>query len=384
MDCWPWNVFNSNITDSTFSNCSSHGNLQLYYTDSDLVRVDNQFRFKIVSSHFMHGTCNSSKHYGCGLSVVLLQLLYSIDIQVINVTASNNWAWNGANIFMYGNGCTESAFRIENTASMYGRGNRGTGLLFQWGSQTEPSVCIMRAPLYAGPVLFIENSKFIMNTANQGLIEISISLNPSVKLGTNYLMLTIRNSSIAFNRVTNLNSTTAFLNVTACENVLFQDVNISHNPYSAIAHSEWNRVILGIYNSNGRRLVFICHNCFFSYNNNSTVFLSKNRQCSVYFQGITTFTKNRNSDVGKIVWFYTTTAHFNGTTTFTRNGNGVLGIESFFSTLYFLGNTTFKRFVINENGAAIRASVCNLYFVGNTHFEGISCRVWGLTTKEDG
>ena len=44
------NVFNSNITGSTFSN-SSCGNLQLYYTDSDLVRVDSQFHFKIVSSN---------------------------------------------------------------------------------------------------------------------------------------------------------------------------------------------------------------------------------------------------------------------------------------------------------------------------------------------
>ena len=45
--------------------------------------------------------------------------------------------------------------------SMYGRGNHGTGLLFQWGSQTEPSVCTMRAFFFAGPVLFIEGSKFI-------------------------------------------------------------------------------------------------------------------------------------------------------------------------------------------------------------------------------
>ena len=36
-----------------------------------------------------------------------------------------------------------------------------------------------------------------------------------------------------------------------------------------------------------------------------------------------------------------------------------------------------KRFVINENGAAIRASVCNLYFVGNTHFEGNEAKVAG-------
>ena len=247
------NVFNSNITGSTFS--SSHGNLQLYYTDSDLVRVDSQFHFKIVSSQFMHGTCNSSKHYGCGLSVVLLQLLYSIDIQIINVTASNNWAWNGANIFMYGNGCTESVFRIENTVSMYGRGNRGTGLLFQWGSQTEPSVCTMRTLLYAGPVLFIGGSQIISNTANQEPIEISMSLNPSVKVGTGYLTLFLKNSSISFNRVTNFNSTTAIFNFTGCETALFENVNISYNSYNDTAMiigqelEKWNQVILGLYKS---------------------------------------------------------------------------------------------------------------------------------------
>ena len=374
------NVFNSNITGSTFSN-SSCGNLQLYYTDSNLVRVDNQFHFKIGSSQFMHGTCNSSKHYGCGLSIVLLQLFYSIDIQIINVTASNNWAWNGANIFMYGNGCTESVFRIENTVSMYGRGNRGTGLLFLWGSQTEPSVCTVRAPLYAGPVLFIEGSTFIRNTANRGLIEISISLNPSVKVGTNYLTLILKNSSIAFNRVTNFNSTTALLNFTGCETALFQDVNISHNSYNATAMiitqelEKWNQVILGLYNY-GKRLLFTCHNCKFSYNTNSTVFQLVYGNRSIYFQGITVFTKNSNLGAGEIVYIYAATVHFNGTTTFI--GNGGPGIEaSWYSTLYFIGNTTFKRFVINENGAAIRASLCNLYFVGNTHFEGNEAKTAG-------
>ena len=375
------NVFNSNITGSTFSN-SSCGNLQLYYTDSDLVRVDNQFHFKIVSSQFIHGTCNSSRHYGCGLSAVLLQLLYSIDIQIINVTASNNWAWNGANIFMYGNGCTESVFRIENTVSMYGRGNRGTGLLFQWGSQTEPSVCTMRALLYAGPVLFVDSSKFIRNTANQGPIEVSVSLHPKVKVGTSYLTLILKNSSIAFNRVTNFNSTTALLNFTGCETALFQDVSISYNSYNATAMiidqelEKWNQVILGIYNSSGRHLFFTCHNCNFSYNTNSTVFQLVNSTSSVYFQGITTFTKNSNSDVGRIVYLSAATVHFKGTTTFI--GNGGPGIDvSLFSTLYFVGNTTFKKFFTNENGAAIRTLVCNLCFVGNTHFEGNEAKAAG-------
>ena len=191
-------------SNQVFSNGKYFHFVNFHFVNSHFVnRVDSQFHFKYVSSQFMDGTCNSSKHYGCGLSIVLLQLFYSIDIQIINVTASNNWAWNGANIFMYGNGCTESVFRIENTVSMYGRGNRGTGLLFQWSSQTESSVCTKRALLYAGPVLFIEGSTFIRNTANRGPIEISISLNPSVKVGTNYLTLILKNSSITFNRVTN-------------------------------------------------------------------------------------------------------------------------------------------------------------------------------------
>ena len=147
---------------------------------------------------------------------------------------------------MYGNGCTDSVFRIENMVSMYGRGNRGTGLLFQWGSQTEPSVCTMRTPLYAGPVLFIEGSTF---TANQGPIEISISLNLSVQVGTSYFTLILKNSSIAFNRVTNFNSTTALLDFTRCETALF---HISHNSYNATAMiitqelEKWNQVILGL------------------------------------------------------------------------------------------------------------------------------------------
>ena len=369
---WATNVFNSNVTESTFSNSSS-GNLQLYYTDSDLVRGDNHFYFKIASSQFMHGTCNFSKHYGCGLSVVLLQLSYSIDIQISDITASNNWAWNGANIFMYGNGCTESAFRIENTVSMYGRGNRGTGLLFQWGSQTEPPVCTMRAFLYAGPVLSIEGSQIIRNTANQGLVEISISLNPSVKVNTSYLTLILRNSSVSFNRVTNFNSTTAILNFTGCETALFKNVSISHNSYNATAiiiyqqTEKWNQVILGLHNSNGRQLLFTCHNCNFRYNKNSVVFQLVYNKCSLYFLGITAFTKNSNFG-GEIVFIYASTVFFNGITTFI--GNGGPGIEVLHSTLYFIGNTTFKRFFINENGAAVWASLCNLHFYGNTQFEG--------------
>ena len=75
------NVFNSNITCSTFSN-SSCGNLQLYYTDSDLVRVDNQFFFKIVSSQFMHGTCNSFFYF---LFLYIIILHKCMDTQIADL-----------------------------------------------------------------------------------------------------------------------------------------------------------------------------------------------------------------------------------------------------------------------------------------------------------
>ena len=281
---WAINTFSSNLADSTFSN-SSHSNLQLYYTDSDLVGVDRQFFLKITNSQFMHGTCNSSTPYGCGLNIVLLQLSYSIHIQISNVTTSNNWGRNGANIFLHGNGCTESSFRIENTVSMYGGGNRGTGLLFQWGSNTDTSICTMR---YKEPVLFIEGSHFIRNRANQGVVEISVNLNPpSLKLSTSYLTI-LRNSSIAFNRVAAYNTTTALLKFTGCGAALFQDVTISHNFYNTTSASisnvelGWNQVFLGIYNSNGRPFVFICYNCIFSHNTNGAVFqLVKNKHSKV-------------------------------------------------------------------------------------------------------
>jgi len=99
---WATNLFNSNITGSTFSNSSS-GNFQLYYTPSNLVY--GQFFLRISSSQFMHGMCHSSPGCGCGLSIVLLQLAYIVDVRISNVTTSNNWAWNGANIFLYGKDC---------------------------------------------------------------------------------------------------------------------------------------------------------------------------------------------------------------------------------------------------------------------------------------
>ena len=111
-------------------------------------------------------------------------------------------------------------------------------MLFQWGSQAEPSACTMRALLYAGPVLFIEGTTFIRNTANQGPVEISINLNPSVKVGIGYFTLILRNFSIAYNRVTNFNSTTALLNFTGCETALFENVNISYNSYNATIGQE--------------------------------------------------------------------------------------------------------------------------------------------------
>jgi len=136
------NVFNCSVEGSTFSNSSSSGNLQLYYTPSNLY---GKFFVRISSSQFMHGMCRSSSGYGCGLSIVLLQLAYSIEIWISNVTTSNNWAWNGANIFLYGKDCTNSSFRIENTVSMYGGGNRGTGLLFQWDSS---NACVKQRMLH--------------------------------------------------------------------------------------------------------------------------------------------------------------------------------------------------------------------------------------------
>ena len=139
---------------------------------------------------------------------------------------------------------------------------------------------------------------------------------------------------------------------------------------------KWNQVILGLYNLNGRRLLFTCYNCNFSYNTNSTVFQLVYGNRSIYFQGITAFTKNSNLGAGEIVYLYAVTVHFNGTTTFI--GNGGPGIEALLlSTVYFVGNTTFKKFFTNENGAAIQALVSNLYFVGNTHFEGNEAKAAG-------
>ena len=144
---WGTNIFDSSLAGSTFSRSLS-GNFQLYYTDMVEVLLKHFF-FRIIHSQFMNATCNSSQ-YGCGLSVVQLQLLYSVDIQISNVTTSSNWARNGTNIFLYGNVCTQSTFRIENTVSMYGRGNCGSGLLFQMGSNADQSNCTMRV-LYSEP-----------------------------------------------------------------------------------------------------------------------------------------------------------------------------------------------------------------------------------------
>ena len=56
---WATNVFNSNLTGSTFTNSLS-GNFQLYYTDSDLVGVlHRRFFFRIIHSWFINATCNS-------------------------------------------------------------------------------------------------------------------------------------------------------------------------------------------------------------------------------------------------------------------------------------------------------------------------------------
>ena len=78
---WATNLFNSNITGSMFSNSSS-GNFQLYYTPSNLVY--GQFFLRIASSQFMHGKCHSSPGYGCGLSIVLLQLTYTVTLPCLS------------------------------------------------------------------------------------------------------------------------------------------------------------------------------------------------------------------------------------------------------------------------------------------------------------
>ena len=371
---WATNIFNSNITGSTFSN-STCGNLQLYYTDSDLVRVDRRVSLKISTSQFINGTCNSSSQYGCGLSIVLLQLLYSIDIELTNITTSNNWARNGANIFLHGNGCTKSTFRIEKMVSMYGGGSRGTGLLFQWGSY--PFICTMWV-LYKEPVLYIEGSYFMRNTAYQGVVEISVNLNPSLEVSATSYLTVFRNSSIAFNRVTAYNTTAALLNFTGCETSLFQDVAISHNSYNASAwfystmyFLGWNQVILGVYKSNERSYQFTCHNCNFSYNTNGTVLQVVHKgdiNFFMYFHGITTFTKNVGAR--ELVFINTAALDFNGTTTLIGNRNGA-GIRAMYkSYLHFAGNTTFKKFLTDQYGAAIFMGVMgDLNLIGNTHFE---------------
>ena len=371
---WGTNIFDSSLAGSTFSRSLS-GNFQLYYTDMVEV-LHRHFFFRIIHSQFMNATCNSSQ-CGCGLSVVQLQLLYSVDIQISNVTTSSNWARNGANIFLYGHVCTQSTFRIENTVSMYGRGNCGSGLLFQMGFNADQSNCTMRV-LYSEPVLSIEGSQFIRNTANQKLVEIHVNLNPSVQVNTG-LFIVLKNSNIAFNRISAFNSTTAILSFAGCETVLFQDVNFTHNSYnvSAKLDSVSNQTILGVYNSNLRPLLFTCYNCNFSYNTNSTVFqLGTNSNSLVRFQGITTFIKGGIESL--LCLFGGASLHFIGTTTFIGNSRSPALQIAGSSSLYFVGNTTFKKFFTNENGAAILAvGESNLYFFGNTHFEANEAETGG-------
>lgn len=118
------------------------------------------------------------------------------------------------------------------------------------GFNADQSNCTMRV-LYSEPVLSIEGSQFIRNTANQKLVEIHVNLNPSVQVNTG-LFIVLKNSNIAFNRISAFNSTTAILSFAGCETVLFQDVNFTHNSYnvSAKLDSVSNQTILGVYNSN--------------------------------------------------------------------------------------------------------------------------------------
>ena len=229
---WATNLFNSSITGSTFSNSSSGGNFQLYYTPSNL---NGQFFVRIASSRFKHGMCRSSSAYGCGLSVVLLQLTYTIDVWISNVTTSNNWAWNGANMFLYGKDCTESSFRIENTVSMYGGGNRGTGLLFQWDSSADLFICAKERMPHQ--IMSIEGSLFMTNTAIQGsAVEINTLM--SNRSPTAEYFFVLRNSSIMFNTIFIPTRISAIFNFTGYGKALFQNVKISHNSYSTSANRE--------------------------------------------------------------------------------------------------------------------------------------------------
>ena len=258
----------------------------------------------------MHGMCRSSSGYGCGLSIVLLQLAYSIEIWISNVTTSNNWAWNGANIFLYGKDCTNSSFRIENTVSLHGRGNRGTGLLFQWDSSTDSYLCARER--ISHQIVLIDSSQFATNTAMQrSAVEVSThsSLMVSNQISATGYHFVLRNSSIVFNTILIATQHSATFNFTGNGKALFQNVNISHNSYSTSAGFILGTVtpspkILGVHKSDGRLLSLDCLNCNFSHNTNATVLELINGSISIRFQGTTIFAKNINAMKRSILYLY--------------------------------------------------------------------------------
>ena len=376
----------SGITGSTFSNSSSSGNFQLYYTPSNL---NGQFFVRIASSRFKHGMCRSSSAYGCGLSVVLLQLTYTIDVWISNVTTSNNWAWNGANniMFLYGKDCTESSFRIENTVSMYGGGNCGTGLLFQWDSSADLFICAKERMPHQ--IMSTEGSLFMTNTAIQGsAVEINTLM--SNRSPTAEYFFVLRNSSIMFNTIFIPTRISAIFNFTGYGKALFQNVKISHNSYSTSANREEiesfyrSPKIVGVHSSGRRPLSLDCVNFNFSYNANATTLELIRGNVSLHFQGTTIFANNINTLKRSVLYVFHATLHFNGTTRFIGNGNSG-GIYSVVSTLIFEGNTLFRGNKNVQSGGAISAGIFSIIlFIGNTSFEENEAELGGAIAIIDG
>ena len=309
---------------------------------------------------------------------VLLQLAYSIEIWISNVTASNNWAWNGANMFLYGKDCANSSFRIENTVSMHGRGNRGTGLLFQWDSSTDSYLCARER--ISHQIVSIDSSLFATNTAMQGsAVEVSTHSSSMVsnQISATGYHFVLRNSSIVFNTILIATQHSATFNFTGNGKALFQNVNISHNSYSTSAGFILGTVtpspkILGVHKSDRRSLSLDCLNCNFSHNTNATVLELINGSISIRFQGTTIFAKNINAMKRSILYLVSVSLQFIGTTKFVENGNSG-GIYSTASSLSFEGNTLFrgnKNVFKVQSGGAIDATVYSkLYFISNTSFE---------------
>ena len=146
---------------------------------------------------------------------------------------------------------------------MYGGGNRGTGLLFQWDSS---NACVKQRMSHQIISIDSESSLFATNTAMQGsAVEVNthttlIVSNQSPTAGYHFVL---RNSSIMFNKILIPTQNSRIFNFTGYGKALFQDVNVSHNSYSTSANEaeiERSRIeqyshstsILGVHNSDGR------------------------------------------------------------------------------------------------------------------------------------